>query len=212
MYEFKILSIRSAVLATLTVFSLVGLAQSEKAEASGSDGSSYPYDPVCPWGRLSDGQGMLSRCIEEAEAKALLGGTALNKTEPAKAPADTPAEGAPEWGAAKYSGMELTHVDSGTLPLATKKLGTVAERYGACVNDNGGMQAANATVQLKFLVRESGRAEGIAVESSKGVNPAAAKCIAEVVDRRFVGYPTAPVVGVKIRVDLVAGAAPKNGK
>ncbi len=37
----------------------------------------YPYDPACPWGRLANGRGMITRCLGEEEARALLAGGTL---------------------------------------------------------------------------------------------------------------------------------------
>lgn len=37
----------------------------------------YPYDPACPWGRLANGRGMITRCLGEGEARALLAGGTL---------------------------------------------------------------------------------------------------------------------------------------
>ena len=31
----------------------------------------YPYDPVCSWGRIADGHGVLVRCLTEGEATQL---------------------------------------------------------------------------------------------------------------------------------------------
>jgi hypothetical protein len=52
------------------------------------------------------------------------------------------------------------------------------------------------------LVRERGRAEGVAVKDRRGVSLVAAKCIADVIDRRYVGYPAAPIVGATLTIDL----------
>src|SRR5262245_20543041 len=41
------------------------------AEAETPLVSRYPYDPACPWGRLSNGKGMLVRCLGEQEAQVL---------------------------------------------------------------------------------------------------------------------------------------------
>jgi hypothetical protein len=52
-------------------------------------------------------------------------------------------------------------------------------------------------------VRERGRAEGLTVKDRTGLSLAAAKCIADVVDRRFVGYPAAPIVGADLSIGFV---------
>lgn len=86
----------------------------------------YPYDPACPWGRLANGRGMITRCIGEEEARALLaGGTltlqsgaaiqippttsardAIAGTSPTTA--TSPAPAAPESGPAAPAGTEPT--------------------------------------------------------------------------------------------------------
>ena len=37
----------------------------------GDSTSRYPYDPACPWGRISNGRGMIVRCINRQEAEQL---------------------------------------------------------------------------------------------------------------------------------------------
>jgi hypothetical protein len=54
------------------------------------------------------------------------------------------------------------------------------------------------------LVRERGRAEGVSVAKSKGMSAEAARCIADVVDRRYVGYPAAPIVGATLPIVITA--------
>ena len=50
----------------------------------------YPFDPVCPWGRVADGRGLLVRCLDAAEARRL---GAARSSAPAASPA--PAAAAP---------------------------------------------------------------------------------------------------------------------
>lgn len=85
--------------------------------------------------------------------------------------------------------------DDGELPLAKKKLSAPLDRYAKCVADFGGLTAATGQVEVRFLVRERGRAEGASAEKYQGMTEAAAACIAQVVDRRPTGAPEAPVVG-----------------
>jgi hypothetical protein len=97
--------------------------------------------------------------------------------------------------------------DTGELPEAQAQLRKVQERYKQCVESNGGLERAEGRVTLRFLVRERGRAEGVAVKDRQGVSLAAAKCVAEVVDRRYVGYPSAPIVGATMNIDFVPEGA-----
>ena len=63
--------------------------------------------------------------------------------------------------------------------------------------------AAGGSVELRFLVRGKGRVEGIGVPKKRGVSDAAAKCIADVVGRRYVGYPEAPIVAATATVSII---------
>jgi len=198
----------------------------------------YPFDPVCPWGRLSDGHGLLLRCLERPEALALIapGASAApaasaaptsGAPEPARGPASTPAEGAaqalsgrnpalpaatPARSTRVYRKVSVKEVgaaqaDTGELPEAQPQLSKVTERYAQCVVNNGGLEGEVGKVTLRFLVRERGRAEGVAVKERRGVSLAAAKCVAEVVDRRYVGYPAAPIVGATLSIEFMPEGA-----
>jgi hypothetical protein len=172
----------------------------------------YPYDPACAWGRLADGHGMLLRCLQPGEATQLL--SAEIKQGPAKPPEGKTSEaargGATAPGASPGTPkLAVTQVgpaqaDAGELPLAEKKLTAVNDRYVACVEANGGLTAESGRVVLRFLVRERGRAEGVTVKSVSGMSDQAARCIANVVDRRFVGYPAAPIVGATLPISVGA--------
>jgi hypothetical protein len=169
----------------------------------------YPYDPVCAWGRLADGRGMLVRCLEEGDAvrlatpaKAEVKAEEATPTEKPKVEEPAKPETPPE-PAAKPITVEKVgpiEVDTGELPLAVKKLSEPKDRYLECVRNNGGLQSSPAEVHVRFLVRERGRAEGVSVAKSKGMSKEAARCIADVVDRRYVGYPAAPIVGATLPI------------
>lgn len=187
----------------------------------------YPYDPVCPWGRLADGRGMLVRCLKQDEVTVLAAPAAPQKATEAtegKAPpaAESPKDAVikdpatndvvasePKDATAKPREVFVDKVgpivvDTGELPLAVKKLSEPKDRYLDCVNKNGGLTGDSAEVSVRFLVRERGRAEGVSVAKSKGMSAEAARCIADVVDRRYVGYPAAPIVGATLPIVLTA--------
>lgn len=92
--------------------------------------------------------------------------------------------------------------DSGSLPDAQKSFSKARERFAACVAKNGGLTADRGSVELRFLVQGLGRAEGVSVKKHRGMSEAAAKCIGNVVDRRYVGYPDEPAVGATVVVTL----------
>lgn len=179
------------------------------ASASAESPERYPYDPACPWGRLADGHGMLIRCLDPAEASQLL--QAESSPAPAAAPKEPAASASDRTAPKPAAGQKLrvtavgpVQADTGELPLAEKKLSLPKDRYVDCVRQHGGLSEANGRVVVRFLVRERGRAEGVSVKSVKGMAPEAAKCIADVVDRRYVGYPAAPIVGATIVIELSA--------
>jgi hypothetical protein len=181
----------------------------------------YPFDPVCPWGRIADGRGMLVRCLEPTEAQRLAApprppaatapAAALAPAEPrpprAEIPAPYPAPAAavaPKGPPRHVSLMAVSaaRADTGELPEARAQLLRAGDRYVQCVESNGGLSSSPGRVTLRFLVRERGRAEGVTVKEREGVSTGAAKCIASVVDRRYVGYPAAPIVGADLSVDF----------
>ncbi len=198
-------------LGLLIVASCFALATTSVATAEAPN--RYPYDPACAWGRLADGHGMLIRCLDPGEATALLEG-AMSAEPPSAAAtsgstdAQTNAQAEPERkvdpSAQKLSVTTVgpAVADAGELPLAAKKLGLPKDRYVDCVRKNGGLTADTGKVVVRFLVRERGRAEGVSVKSRAGMSQAAAACIADVVDRRYVGYPAAPIVGATIPIEL----------
>jgi len=94
--------------------------------------------------------------------------------------------------------------DSGTLGIG--KLGAPRDRYVKCVTDNGGLKDKEGEVQIRFLLRARGRAEGVSVAKRSNVSVEAARCISEVVDRRYVGVPDAPIVGATVAIKFAKAA------
>ena len=188
----------------------------------------YPYDPACPWGRIGNGKGLIVRCLSEPEAQGLRAGTlapiggalpaASASSTPsapsavvpppaassaAPAPATEPSADADAGAPAPAPSDEKFDVtvgpvtaDSGTLGIG--KLGAARDKYVKCVTDNGGLKEATGEVQVRFLLRAKGRAEGVSVAKRVGLSTEAARCVSEVVDRRYVGVPDAPLVGATV--------------
>ncbi|MCC6899298.1 MAG: hypothetical protein IT377_10010 [Polyangiaceae bacterium] len=166
---------------------------------SAQEASRYPYDPVCPWGRLSNGKGMLVRCIAEGEARALPEkGTAPAPLPSASStPAPSASAEAPPGDPQKLfvlRGISVT-ADEGTLPGAEKKLSAGRDKFLECLGKHGGLEKNEGEAHVRFLVSARGRAEGVSVKKRVGLSAAAADCIAHVVDRRPVGNPAAPMMG-----------------
>jgi hypothetical protein len=165
------------------------------------EASRYPYDPVCPWGRISNGSGMLVRCLVETEANQLLSSSPppASITKPT-ASSSASASAAPS-ASAPITAADLSlkigpiTPDQGSLPQAEKKLSAAKEKLIACLVDNGGLEKDSAEVHVRFLISDRGRAEGVSVQKKSGVSPKAASCVADVVDRRSVGTPEVSMVG-----------------
>lgn len=181
------------------------------AQPSPSEANRYPYDPVCAWGRIGNGKGMLVRCLSRAESEALLAGVAPAAPAASGAPAASAAPPVPEPPPPEPEPMELSArlvrvvADQGKLPVAEKKLAVPRDRYVECVNKHGGLSADKGEVHVRFLVRARGRAEGVSVAKKSGVSAKAAACIADVVDRRPTGTPDAPIVGATAIIEITKG-------
>jgi len=170
----------------------------------------YPYDPACSWGRLANGKGTVVRCLAENEAATLAAATpAAPQTVPASSSTPTLAASAappltPGDPSQKVGRFEITIgpvlADKGELGVG--KLGAPKDRYAKCVEDNGGMKGDSGEVHVRFLVRSKGIAEGVSVQKRFNVGQEAARCIAEVVDRRHVGVPDEPLVGATLIVKI----------
>lgn len=168
------------------------------------EASRYPYDPVCPWGRISNGSGMLVRCLVETEASQLLSSSPppASTTKPS-ASASASASAAPSTSAssapvtAEDVSLKIGPItpDQGSLPQAEKKLSAAKDKLIACLVDNGGMEKDSAEVHVRFLISDRGRAEGVSVQKKSGLGAKAATCVADVVDRRSVGTPEVSMVG-----------------
>jgi len=166
----------------------------------------YPYDPACQWGRLSNGKGMLHRCLSEKEASDFAATQPLRttgvapkpKAEPdakdtdAKEPAESP-------NLPQSLEVSVGPIEAADGEITLGRLGLPVDRYKSCILDNGGLKNQTASLVVKFLVRaEEERAEGAGVESFQGLSEKAARCVAEVVDRRKVGSPSAAMTGARL--------------
>ena len=189
----------------------------------------YPYDPACPWGRINNGKGVIVRCLSEAEAEGLRSGASASPSSSALPVASAVPLVAPASSATPtaVAAEEVTEADAGTPALAPSndkleitvgpvtadsgtlgigKLGAARDKYQKCVNDNGGLKEPNGEVQVRFMLRQKGRAEGVSVAKRSGVSAEAARCVSEVVDRRYVGVPAEPMVGATVSIKFAKAA------
>ncbi|RLB64940.1 MAG: hypothetical protein DRI90_03305 [Deltaproteobacteria bacterium] len=97
---------------------------------------------------------------------------------------------------------EPSFIGGGQVPKVAvylaKTLGPVAQ----CVADHGGLSAAAGDLEIQFLVRVRGRAEGVEVLSRKAVSAEAGRCVRKHLKNRWVGTPTDDPVGVTFHYRL----------
>jgi hypothetical protein len=211
--------------AALAVLVALGSGSSFATERGADDRA--VADSVCPWGRLADGRGTLIRCLTSEEAARLREAAPavappLDATVPAVVPApaapvatlplpslDTkavtvapavPAVTVDKGALTTQPGLVVT--DGGAVLDAKKSLTKAKDKFQACVDAKGVTASEVGDVELRFLVQSRGRAEGVSVQKRHGVSAATAKCIADVVDRRYVGYPDQPEVGATLVVTI----------
>src|SRR5690606_34654153 len=149
---------------SLTFFALC-LVLPAAALATGDKASRYPFDPVCPWGRLSNGKGMLHRCISEEEARVLATAAAPTRKEGTKETSqETPREKAespqPASPTARSYDLTVGPISAEHGDITVRRLDVPMELYRKCIDENGGLKEASGQVVVKFLVRaERVRAE-----------------------------------------------------
>lgn len=170
------------------------------ALATGDKATRYPFDPVCPWGRLSNGKGMIHRCITEDEARALAEAAQIGKKVGADSDED---KSTAKPATSKAYEMTVGPISAEQGEIEVGRLDVPLERYKKCIDDNGGLKNPSGEIVVKFLVRaERVRAEGASVDSFDNVSRAAAECVAAVVDRRQTGVPSVPMTGAKLTFSL----------
>src|SRR5690606_15496267 len=166
---------------SLTFFALC-LVLPAAALATGDQASRYPFDPVCPWGRLSNGKGMLHRCISEDEARTI---ATTKKEGPKEAPLEASRGKAesvqPSSPPARNYDLTVGPISAEEGEITVGRLDVPMDLYKKCVDENGGLKEASGQVVVKFLVRaERLRAEAASVDSFEHVTTKAAECIAAV--------------------------------
>jgi len=163
-------------------------------------------DAGCPRGSVLDGHSGLVRCLEAdeldggADAGVAPDGGAV---PPADAGADADAAAPPDAAVAAPTVTVAAPVfEGGDVPKLDKVLAKLTNDVGRCVVDAGGLTGKSARLELTFLVRARGRAEGVEVKRVKGVAESAGACVQKVLKNRRVGTPTEDPVGVTVTFEL----------
>src|SRR5690606_209198 len=74
----------------LVALGLVLLALPLAGQADSDRVARYPFDPACPWGRISNGKGMIHRCLSKSEAQSIVDGDKPTSADPKKLPEAIP--------------------------------------------------------------------------------------------------------------------------
>lgn len=91
---------------------------------------------------------------------------------------------------------------SGDIPKAQGSLEKLAKKVKACVDDNGGLLQTKGQIELQFLVRAGGVAEGVDILEAKGVTAEASRCVRDLVKKKSIGTPSEDPIGVTVVLEL----------
>lgn len=122
-----------------------------------------------------------------SRASALVLGLSLLGVAPALA---EEAPGIPE---VELSKPKLT---GGKVEALEDALDKTREGVAACVTSHGGLAGDAGRLEVQFLVRDRGRAEGVEVTRAQRVSPEAAQCVRKFLRNRPIGLPSEDPVGV----------------
>ncbi|MBW2459481.1 MAG: hypothetical protein JRI68_33620, partial [Deltaproteobacteria bacterium] len=90
---------------------------------------------------------------------------------------------------------EPKFIGDGEVPKVTVYLAKTLAPVGQCVAAHGGLEKPTGELEIQFLVRARGRAEGVEVLSSNAVSTEAGRCVRKYLKNRWVGTPTNDPVG-----------------
>jgi len=93
---------------------------------------------------------------------------------------------------------------SGDVANAKASLEKLTKKFKTCIDDNGGLTAPSGELELSFLVRAAGQAEGADVGKVKGIGDAARKCVRDALKKKAIGTPTDDPIGVTVVLKLTA--------
>jgi hypothetical protein len=212
--RFKTLAVLAIGTAPIVVASsplLVGNALAGAPSASPPK-KGAPSGPGCLYGQVVDGHTGEIRCLSPAEVAP-------------PGPYDTPAErgdaGAdaaivpdaasfPRRDAAADSSapiplksfgvaIEGVSFENGDVPRVPAALERIKKDFLKCGTESTTVKP-DATIELRFLVRAPGRAEGVDVVQSRGMSSDVVRCVVSALSGRPVGAPTNDPVGVTFTI------------
>ena len=100
--------------------------------------------------------------------------------------------------------------DGGDVPRAAAALERMKAAFSRCASVENALTKAEASIDLRFLVRAPGRAEGVDVDKARGVSSDVVRCMTSVLARSYIGAPSDDPVGVAITVRVRRSEAASN--
>jgi hypothetical protein len=165
------------------------LGELARAQLGGEGSSDAEHlDPLCGWGRLSNGHGALVRCLTATEAVALstAGGTPLKLAAPPSPDGDSTSNDHLPISAS----ADAVIFEGERLLEAKSRLAVFNSTYARCVLLHGGLIRGVGEVRIRFRVRARGDTSDASVSRRRVVTTEAARCVADEVNRRAVGVPS----------------------
>src|SRR5690606_16283445 len=98
---------------------------------------------------------------------------------------------------------------NGEVPKVESFLGKMHKPVAQCVADHGGVAKDRGKIEIQFLVRLQGKAEGVEVLKRDGVGEEAERCIRQAFKGKWVGTPTSDPTGVQFTYELERRTAKK---
>jgi hypothetical protein len=96
--------------------------------------------------------------------------------------------------------IEGLSFEGGEVPRAAAALERIKKDFARCTATEPGLLKNDAAIELRFLVRAPGKAEGVDVVQSRGMSADIARCVASSLAGRPVGAPTSDPVGASFTV------------
>ncbi len=90
----------------------------------------------------------------------------------------------------------------GKVAALDEALEKTRDAVAQCVAQNGGLSGDAGRLDVQFLVRERGRAEGVEVTRAQHVTDAAGHCVQKLLKNRWIGTPSDDPVGVSFSYKL----------
>ena len=150
-------------------------------------------------------------------AKSTTDGAASRNADPRPSAAKAPAESDPTAasGAASPTRPVLVTLegpifDGGDVPRAAAALDRMKGPFARCASIESSLTKNEATIDLRFLVRAPGRAEGVDVDKARGVSSDVVRCMTSVLARSYIGAPSDDPVGVAVTVRVKRPEAANN--